>query len=120
VPGGLSPIRVSYELLPRGHDRFMAVIVLAGRRPLGTWRLRFVLPGARIRSVMWARWQPEGPHGVDVTGSPLPWPRSGANEARIVLFGTGSPAWPHGCVLDDAWCKFRALADRTGATARTN
>ena len=107
-----SPIRVGYELLPRGEGRFMAVIVLVGRRPLGRWNLGLVLPGGHIDSVMWAHWRPAGPHGVDVTGSPLPWPRSGADEARIVLLGTGSPRWPGGCVIDGTRCRFRAIGTR--------
>jgi len=103
-------VKLEYELLPRQDGRFMAVIIIVGRKALGKWSLKFALPGAQIESIMWARWQPEGSHGVLVSGSPLPWPRSGANEARIVVFGAGSPGWPTGCAFDGGSCRFLALS----------
>ena len=87
-------IKVEYELLPKRHDGFMALILVQGRHRLGDWELRFRLPGATIEHIMWARWRRHGHGVVVVTGSPLPWPRSGDNQARIVIFGTGTPRWP--------------------------
>lgn len=102
-------VKVNYELLPRHHDRFMAVILIRGRKSLGKWEMRFRLPGAHIESIMWARWARDGADGVVVAGSPLPWPRSGANEARLVIFGSGKPRWPTGCSFDGGGCTFRKL-----------
>ena len=112
-------VKLWYELVPRQDGSFMAVIVIVARKALGRWRMEFTLPGAQIESIMWAKWQPEGSHGVFVSGSPLPWPRSGANQARIVVFGTGSPRWPTGCAFDGGSCKFLPLSsasqrDRAG------
>ncbi len=103
-------IKVEYELLPkRNQDGFMAVILVRARHRLGTWQLQFSLPGATIQHIMWAKWRHEGQNGVVVSGSPLPWPKSGDNEARIVVFGTGTPRWPIGCQFDGGTCTFRAL-----------
>lgn len=109
-PGVRPAVKIEYEFLPMSDDRFMAVIVIVGHKPLGKWRLRFALPGAQINSIMWARWQREGTDGVLVSGSPLPWPRSGANVARIVVFGAGKPLWPTGCSFDGRHCRFLALS----------
>jgi hypothetical protein len=103
-------IKLEYELLPRPYGQFMAVIVIASRKPLGKWSLKFTLPGAEIKSIIWADWQPEGSDGVLVSGAPLPWPRSGANEARIVVFGAGSPVGPASCLFDGGSCRFIALS----------
>ena len=104
-------VKVEYEMLPRRGNHFLAVILITGRKSLGKWSLRFSLPGARIESIMWARWAREGGDSVLVSGSPLPWPRSGANEARLVIFGSGSPGWPTGCSFDGEGCAFRKLTD---------
>ena len=103
-------VKVEYELLPRRDDHFMAVILIEGHKSLGKWSLRFSLPGAQIESIMWARWAREGGDAVLVSGSPLPWPRSGAEEARLVIFGSGTPGWPSGCSFDGDGCAFRKLS----------
>jgi hypothetical protein len=103
-------IKLEYEFLPMQYGHFMAVIIIVGRQSLGKWTLKFALPGARIKSIIGARWQREGSDGVIVSGSPLPWPRSGANEARIVIFGEGSPVGPASCFLDDGSCRFLSLS----------
>jgi hypothetical protein len=103
-------IKVEYELLPSQHGKFTAVILIVGHRSLGRWKLRFVLPGATIDTIMWARWRADGAGGVIVSGAPQPWPRSGGNEARIVVRGRGSPRWPTGCEFDNGSCTFLALA----------
>jgi hypothetical protein len=102
-------VKVEYELLPRHDNRFIAVILIIGRKSLGRWSMRFTLPGARIDSILWARWALRGTNRLMVSGSPLPWPRSGANEARIVVFGSGTPLWPRGCTFDGDGCTFRKL-----------
>ena len=102
-------VRVEFELLPRHDSKFMAVILVEGRKSLGRWNLQFTLPGAHIESIIWARWARESADGVVVTGSPLPWPRSGANEARLIIFGSGTPGWPSGCSFDGGLCTFRKL-----------
>jgi hypothetical protein len=111
-------VKVEYELLPkRHHPGFMAVIVVRGRHWLGTWQLQFSLPGASIQHIMWAKWRRDGQGGVMVRGAPLPWPKAGNNEARIVIFGSGTPKWPTGCQFDGASCSFRALASRTAGNS---
>lgn len=102
-------VKVEYQLLPRHDDHFIAVILIIGRKSLGKWNMRFTLPGAQIDSILWARWALQGSDRLMVSGSPLPWPRSGANEARIVVFGSGTPGWPGGCAFDGDACTFRKL-----------
>lgn len=104
-----SPIKVEYQVLPRHRGQFTVVIVLVSPELLGKWSLRFSLPGARVTSVMWARWEVDGHYGLAVDGLPLPWPRSRSDQARIVIFGTGTPRWPGHCIVNDARCTFRAL-----------
>jgi len=108
-----STVRVEYAEQSEHKGQFMAVIVIIGRHPLKHWTLEFALPGAQIKSVWWARWGRDGADGVIVSGSPLPLPRSGANEARIVIAGLGTPGWPTGCVFDHTSCTFRALTGET-------
>ncbi|HEX9066363.1 MAG TPA: hypothetical protein VF843_14745 [Streptosporangiaceae bacterium] len=108
-------VKVEYELLPPHDNHFMAVVLIKGRKALGKWTLRFRLPGAQIESIMWAGWTREGGDGVLVSGSPSPWPRSGANEARIVIFGSGTPGWPAGCAFDGESCAVHKL---TGGAER--
>ncbi len=103
-------VKLEYQLLPRPYGQFMAVIVIVSRKSLGKWSLKFTLPGAHIQSVVGADWNREGSVGVIVTGSPLPWPRSGANEARIVVLGAGSPVGPASCFFDTRNCRFIALS----------
>ncbi len=105
-PAGL---KLEYEFLPRQDGHFMAVIIIVARNTLGRWTLKFTLPGAQIQSIIWAQWQPEGSDGVLVSGSPSPWPRSEANQARIVIFGMGSPVGPGSCLFDGGSCTFLAL-----------
>jgi hypothetical protein len=106
----LSGIKVEYALQQGQDGQFMAVILIVSRHALKDWTLRFVLPGAHIDVIMWAKWQPDGPYGILVSGSPLPWARSGANEARLVITGSGTPGSPTGCVFDSGRCRFRALS----------
>jgi hypothetical protein len=104
-----STVEVEYAEQPMHKGQFMAVIVVIGRHALKHWTLEFALPGAQVKSIWWARWHRIGADGVIVRGSPLPWPRSGANEARVVIAGLGSPGEPTGCVFDGASCTFRRL-----------
>lgn len=118
VSARLSGIGVEYQLLPRRRAGFIAVIKIDSQRPLGKWNLRFVLPGARIGSIIWAKWEPQGSAGVLVQGAPLAWPRSSADETRIVIFGTGTPGWPTDCVIDGASCSFSSLGGDPGQPGR--
>jgi len=103
----LGPVRVQYALLPENGAHFTALIVITAQRPLGSWTLRFLLPGARIKLVMWARWTPVGRSGGMISGSPWPSGPSGASRARVVIMGIGAPSRPSGCVFDGARCSFR-------------
>jgi hypothetical protein len=115
-PGGLAahgarraspPVSVQYALLPRDNDHFIAVIVITGQRALGDWTLRFRIPGAQIKLVMWARWTPVGLDGGIVSGSPWPSDPAAETRARVVIMGTGAPGRPRGCVFDGVRCSFR-------------
>jgi hypothetical protein len=108
-----STVRIEYAEQPMHKGQFMAVIVITGRHPLKHWTLAFALPGAQIKSIWWAHWGSHGADGVIISGSPLPWPRSGAKEARIVIAGVGTPGEPTGCVFDAAACTFRPLTGET-------
>jgi hypothetical protein len=119
----LSDVKVEYAIQKgqESHDgqdgggaHFMAVILIVSRHALKDWTLRFVLPGAHVDTIMWASWQPDGPSGFLVSGSPLPWARSGANEVRLVITGTGTPGSPTGCVFNSGRCRFRALSVQPG------
>lgn len=103
---------VRYRLLRQRRGQFMAMIQISGRRPLGNWRLRFSLPDARIRSVMWGQWAVGGAGAVTVYGSPSPWPRSSPGRVRIVISGVGVPQWPRRCAYDRIRCVFRRLSRR--------
>ncbi len=113
----LAGIKVEYEMLPMQQGGFMAVILIEGRHRLGNWELSFALPGASISNIMWAKWRHDGQGGVVVSGSPHPWPGSGDNEARIVVFGKGTPTWPTACTFDGGSCTFRALSKSAGHRA---
>jgi hypothetical protein len=102
-------VRVEYQLMRRQHHQFIAVILIIGHKSLGKWNMQFTLPGAQIASILWARWARDGNDRLMVSGSPLPWPRSAANKARIVVFGSGTPGWPSRCTFDGEACTFRKL-----------
>jgi hypothetical protein len=97
-------VEVRYRLLTRHQGRFMAMIEISGRRPLGNWRLRFLLPGARVTSVMWGPWTTDDSGAITVSGGPSPWPRSSPDQARIVISGAGAPQWPWRCVFNRVRC----------------
>jgi len=105
----VSTVKVEYAEQPEHKGQFMAVIVIIGHHALKHWTLEFALPRAQIKSIWWARWHRSGADGVIVSGSALPWPRSGANEVRMVIAGLGTPGRPTGCVFDGASCTFRPL-----------
>jgi len=109
----LAPVTVEYELLTSERGQFTAVIQIASRHSLGSWQLKFSLPHATVTDVWWATWRSDGGHGVTVAGSPAPWSvladHSAADQARIVVVGSGTPGWPAGCRFDGASCRFRAL-----------
>jgi hypothetical protein len=119
-------VTVEYELLSSHANHFMAVMLIVSRHPLGGWQLKFSVPRATIDDIMWAQWRSDGRGGVIVTGSPAPWSGSGsadksaADEARIIVIGTGTPGWPVGCRFDGASCHFRALQKAAGAHGHRN
>jgi hypothetical protein len=102
-------VKVKYKLLPRRHHGFAAVIVVQGDHRLGDWKLRFRLPGATIKQVIWAGWRHDG-QDVVVTGSPPAW-HIDAKVTRIVVFGTGIPRSPTRCEFDGGTCSFRSLTE---------
>ena len=102
-------VRISYGLASENHGHFMAMLLITAQRPLGKWTLKFSLAGARIKVIMGGKWGFASPDSVVIAGSPSPWPRSAPNQARIVVFGTGSPRWPRACFYDSARCTFAAL-----------
>lgn len=100
--------RLSYGLLPSHGRHFIAMIVIIGRRAIGTWTLQFTIPGARINLIMWARWMPTGINSGIASGSPWPWQRTPLNLVRIIVVGTGRPGRPSFCAFDGAKCTFGA------------
>jgi hypothetical protein len=105
-------ILVRYRLMTQRRGEFMAMIEISDRRPLGKWRLKFALPDARIRSVMWGQWTASGADAITVYGTPSPWPRSSPDRVRIVITGSGTPQWPKRCAYDGIRCVFRRLDRR--------
>lgn len=97
-------VRVRYWLMTERRGQFTAMIAISSRRPLGNWRLRFLLPGASIRSVMWGQWAKDESGAVTVYGVPSSWPRSAPDQARIVISGTGTPRWPRRCAYNGTRC----------------
>ncbi|HEY3905366.1 MAG TPA: hypothetical protein VGM14_15770 [Streptosporangiaceae bacterium] len=104
-------VLVRYRLMTQRRGEFMAMIQISGRRPLGNWRLKFALPNARIKSVMWGQWT-AGAGAITVYGTPSPWPRSAPDRVRIAITGSGTPKWPRRCVYDGVRCLFRRLDRR--------
>ncbi len=110
------------------HDRngFVAEVTLRGNRKLGSWRLAFSLPGARIYRLEGAQWQASGPHGgVALAADPASggwryqghrhghWPgpgqrgRQNPRVAQFWIIGSGSTAGATGCTFDGRHCVFR-------------
>jgi len=102
-------VLVRYRVMTERRGQFMAMIAISSRRPLGDWRLRFLLPGASIKSVMWGQWAKDDSGAVTVYGVPSPWPRSAPDRTRIVISGTGTPQWPRRCAYNGARCAFGQL-----------
>ncbi len=102
-------IVLRYGLLHSDRRGFMAMIAITGRKPLGKWALRFAMPGARIKIVMWARWAIETSGEFVAVGDPSPWPRSAPDQARIVILGTGRPQRPKDCHFDGSTCTLASL-----------
>lgn len=107
----LAGVKLEYGLLSSHGNHFMSVILIVSRHSLGWWQLRFSLPGGKVDDIMWAKWRSEGQAGIIVMGSPAPWSGSAdgssVNETRLIVIGTGTPAWPAGCRFDGASCHFR-------------
>ncbi|HET7013834.1 MAG TPA: hypothetical protein VFI65_07985 [Streptosporangiaceae bacterium] len=102
-------VLVRYRLMTQRRGQFMAMIAISSRRPLGNWRLRFLLPGASVKSIMWGQWAKDVSGAVVVYGVPAPWPRSAPSQARIVISGTGAPQWPKRCAYNGTHCAFGQL-----------
>jgi hypothetical protein len=122
---GDSRISVHLAVTRRHEGKFVAVITLRSKHKLGSWRLAFSLPGAKIEMVVGADWQANGLHGG--TASPLLQQGGGGADGgaqgnssglsdwqdrpngRVVQFwviGTGSAAGPAGCVFNGHSCHF--------------
>jgi hypothetical protein len=106
-PASPAEIAVHYAVIRHSRGTFLAVITVQSSRKLGSWTLGFVIPGARISDVWGGKWQPSasGSGGV-ASGQPWPWARSGPGTARIVIFATGRPRVPVGCMFDGEGCVF--------------
>ena len=107
--GSSRQISVRYWLMTQRRGHFVAMIAIFSHRALGNWRLRFLLPGASVTSIMWGRWTIDDSGAVRVFGVPSPWPRSAPDKARIVISGTGTPSWPRRCAYNGARCEFSQL-----------
>ncbi len=114
----LPGLRISYAVVHKHRDQFTAIFLITASRPLEKWTLQFTLIGTRIGGIMWGKWAFERPDMIVIDGSPSPWPRSAPDQARIVVFGTGTPQWPTHCVYDGARCSFGALGRSLSAPHR--
>jgi hypothetical protein len=90
----------------------------SGAKP-GSWTLGFTIPGAAIRSVWGARWQPDAGGDGGVASGQFLLPQSSATgtagaagtaimtgSASIVIMATGTPGRPTGCTFDGTSCTF--------------
>ena len=105
-------VLVRYRLMTQRRGEFMAMIQISGLATAWESGLKFALPDARIKSVMWGQWTAGGAGAVTVYGVPSPWPRSSPDRVRIVITGSGAPQWPRRCAYDGVRCVFRRLDRR--------
>lgn len=118
------------------HDTFEMVLIVAGKKAIGDWRLTFTIQGAtKITSVLGADWQPSGTGGVVATGATYGGsqdasvPSSGSPSARptsgddnysdagarspdviyLVVDGSGTPKAPDDCFFDGSACQFAQM-----------
>jgi hypothetical protein len=114
----VSKLKFRVTVLWRRSDGFGAFVTVSGPDLPTAWRLTFDLPGARIQRVIGALWQPaaSGPGGTaysqtsgepNGTGTPGDGDQAAAaGTISFLVFGTGSPGAPTGCVFNGFSCTF--------------
>jgi hypothetical protein len=121
---GGSRISVHLAVTRQHKGKFVALVTLRGKHKLGSWRLAFSLPGAKIEMVIGANWQASGQHGGtasalqqgdgggqgdgqgDLRGLSHLQDRRGGRVAQFWIIGTGSAAGPADCVFNGHSCHF--------------
>ena len=104
----VSGLKFEFTLLWQRHDSFGAMISVLGEHPLGSWRLTFTMPGAKIRYVVGAEWRPLASRDGG-TASATRWHfdnHDGQHGASFVVFGSGTASTPATCEFDAAVCTF--------------
>ncbi len=104
-PAARIPVTMSYQVVRQGQFGFLAFLTMRSSRDLGTWTLRFTLPGDRISAVWGAKWSlADGGSEAEITGQPWPWPEPNGSTVRLAVTGTGSASGPADCVFDGRAC----------------
>lgn len=108
APDVTSGLTFRFTVLPHQSGSFAAAITIYGKRSLGSWQLRFRLPGTLIQSVAGARWRLlRGGDGVVARASQLQFSRHDDNGGvRFVVFASGTVTAPTGCSYDHMSCTF--------------
>jgi hypothetical protein len=104
---------VSYQVVQRSRQSFVAVITLPSQSRHGPWSLQFSLPGAHVDRVLGAKWQPSAQgnggiasddgsntHGSRQSG------RHASGGASFTIYATGRPGMPTGCMFNGSSCHF--------------
>lgn len=104
-PGALRGDGVTYEVVQRDSGYYEGTFVLTNRtgRPMASWRLSFLVPGADVRNVWGGRLvQNGGPVVIENAPGAAAVPPDGTVTVRFGAAGT--PAAPAECVLNGAGC----------------
>jgi hypothetical protein len=59
----------TYTVNWQAHDAFQLALTVRAKKPIGSWRLEFVIPGAANLSVSGASWHPTGDDGGTASGT---------------------------------------------------
>jgi hypothetical protein len=112
-----SDLKFRFTKLWQRSGMFGAIVSVSGPNLPSSWRLAFALPGAKIRHVIGALWLPaaDGSGGTAYSqgaGMPNGQTASAGSQAAgpdtisFLVFGTGAPGAPAGCVFNHASCTF--------------
>ncbi len=103
---GTPAARLGYRTIRHVGSGFVAMITVTASPKVGSWRLGFAFPAAKVQHV-WGdvNWRSQG-RTVVVSGQPWPWPGQKTVTSRIVVFAAGTAAAPDTCTFNGAACSF--------------
>jgi hypothetical protein len=106
-PDRAAGLKFQFTLLWQRHGSFGALISVLGKPSLGSWRLAFTMPGATIKYVKGADWQPL-PSGDGGTAWATRQHGSfrHAPGATFTVIGSGTATTPASCRFDGSKCRF--------------